>query len=138
MSLDQRITEYATLIALVLVLLTLFTSQRASRLEAITNDPDKTEDQAKKEKWLDGVIIVVTALLFATGLPLLIESIEHFHPRADSGPLRGGFSITWLLLIALIIWQVQLWRAARQLHKDIKTGLPLPAPADPGTAVGGG
>lgn len=124
MSLDTQITDYATLIALVLVLLTLFTSQRANRLEAVTNDPDRTEGQATNEIWLDGVLAAVTALLFATGLPLLVESIEDLHPLGDSGPLRGGFTITWLLLVALIIWQVQLWRGARQLRKDIEQGQP--------------
>jgi hypothetical protein len=125
MSLDERITNYATLIALVLVLLTLFTSQRASKLNEIKTDADRTEGQATQEMLLDAVIALATLLLFATGLPLLLDAIKHLHPFGHSGPLRGGFTITWLLLVVLVIWQALLWNAARKLRALIKNSQPV-------------
>ena len=123
MNLDQRITEYATLIALVLVLFTLFTSQRASTLNGLDAASTK-EPEAKQEVWLDGLLALVTFILFVTGVPLLVDSIKKLHPLAESGPLRGGFTITWLLLIALVFWQLQLWLRARGLLADIQANRP--------------
>jgi sterol desaturase/sphingolipid hydroxylase (fatty acid hydroxylase superfamily) len=119
-TLDGRITDYATLVALVLVLLTLFTSQRANTLTALERDTEVTQKQSFQEMVLDGVLGLVTLVLFATGLPLLWDAVTSYHPTGHSGPLRGGFTITWLLLIALVVWQVLLFRRAKTLQDKVK------------------
>jgi hypothetical protein len=48
---------------------------------------------------------------------LLIDSVEHLDLTGDSGPLRGAFILVWLLLIALIVWQISLCCAARGERK---------------------
>ena len=119
-TLDERITDYSTLVALVLVLVTLFTTQRANRLAEIDKDTNRKKAEATQEVWLDGAMVLVTTLLFASGLPLVLDSIKSFHATGTSGPLRGGFTITWLLVAVLIIWQATLWCRARQLRSLIR------------------
>ena len=119
-TLDERITDYSTLVALVLVLVTLFTTQRANRLAEIDKDTNRKKAEATQEVWLDGAMVLVTTLLFASGLPLVLDSIQSFHATGNSGPLRGGFTITWLLVAILIIWQATLWCRARQLRSLIR------------------
>lgn len=115
-SLDQRITDYATLIALVLVLITLFTTQRATRLDTVEKDTNRTRAQATQEIWLDGALAAITLLIFATGAPLLWDSITALNLGGNSGPLRSGFAITWVLLVVLIGWQVMLFRRAHKVR----------------------
>ena len=119
-TLDERITDYSTLVALVLVLVTLFTTQRANRLAEIDKDTNRKKAEATQEVWLNGAMVLVTTLLFASGLPLVLDSIKSFHATGNSGPLRGGFTITWLLVAVLIIWQATLWCRARQLRSLIR------------------
>jgi hypothetical protein len=123
MTLGDRITDFATLVALVLVLLTLFTSQRATKL-GVLNRPDTKLAEAWQEVFLDTSIAIVTMILFATGLPLAFEAVEKLHPLSDSGPLQGAFAITWLMLIGLLAWQVALAVGAWKLRAAIKKNEP--------------
>lgn len=106
-TLNERIGDFADLVGLVLVLVTLFTQQRSGRIASLE------EAVSKKREWdvevaLNAVLFLVTLGLFVVGLPIVFECVESFHPFSDTGPLRGAFVLVWTLLIALMIWQISL------------------------------
>jgi uncharacterized membrane protein len=110
-TLNERIGDFADLVGLVLVLVTLFTQQRNSRIASLE------EGVSEKREWntevaLNVVLFLVTLGLFVVGLPIVFECVRSFHPRSDAGPLRGAFVIVWALLVALMIWQISLVCAA--------------------------
>jgi hypothetical protein len=113
--LDSRITDFATLVALVLVLLTLFTGQRAAAVLALREGARTKRRDAITELSLDLVLLAATALLFLIGLPIAVDATESLHPLAHSGPLRGAFVVTWLLLVGLVVWQWRILEDARKL-----------------------
>jgi hypothetical protein len=108
MTLDHRITDFATLVGLVLVLLTLFTGQRAGALRGLETSGQARKRDGVQELALDTVVLAFTVLLFLAGLPIAVEAVRMLHPLAYSGPLRGAFAITWLLLPGLVAWQAIL------------------------------
>ena len=82
MTLDTRITDFATLVALILVLLTLFTAQRSTRLNQLWADGSSGSKEAFWEIVFDLVLTVATVLLFLVGLSLVIEAAEAFQTHA--------------------------------------------------------
>lgn len=112
-TLNERIGDFAALVALVLVLVTLFTSQRSSHIEQMRHGTPQKGDWTT-EIWLNAILAIFTLGLFLTGLPLVIESAEEI--RRD-GPLHGAFVLVWLLLIVLVVWQVSLAVAGRDGRK---------------------
>lgn len=118
-TLNERIGDFGGLVGIVLVLATLFTQQRSEkRRELIVNSP--TEGDWVVEIFLNVVLAVATICLFAAGLPLVIDSVKGLDPVADTGPLRGAFAIVWVLLIALIAWQVVLAVGACKERKAVR------------------
>lgn len=113
-SLNERIGDFADLVGLVLVLVTLFTQQRSAKLSELQQGAIVSKRRIwTTEVYLDAVLLLVTIGLFAAGLPIVIECLTSLHPLRDTGPLRVAFTIVWALLIALIVWQASLALAAR-------------------------
>jgi hypothetical protein len=106
--LNQRIADFAGLVGLVLVLITLFTSQRQQVLDRITATAQKTSQPFTRELLLDLLLGATTTLLFLSGLPLCVDAASPFHPLSHDGPLRVAFLIVWALLPFLVVWQVSL------------------------------
>lgn len=101
----DRISDFAGLVGLVLVLITLFTSQRAAMLSELESSSTGKKHDATQEMCLLGLLLVITLLLFVAGLPVLAGAICGWHPRAFLGPLRAAFVLSWLLLVGLVGWQ---------------------------------
>jgi len=116
--LNQRIGDFAGLVGLVLVLITLFTSQRQEALRQLTASPQTSREPFTRELLLDGLLALTTVLLFLSGLPLFVDSASPFHPRSHDGPLRIAFLIVWALLPFLVIWQARLAWGARAARQD--------------------
>jgi hypothetical protein len=127
MSLDDRIRAFAGLVGLVLVLITLFTNLRATALRDLRSGPHGKREDAEQERRLNKTLLVFTMLLFAAGLPLVWDTVTNYHPRADSGPLRSAFVLSWLLLLGLMAWQISLVCDARELVSKLP-------PRNPGTS----
>jgi hypothetical protein len=117
--LDGRITDFASLVGLVLVLLTLFTSQRATAIRELPASATAHKIDGVQEVVIDAVLVIFTCLLFVVGLPISVDAVKHLHPLAFSGPLRGAFVITWILLPGLAFWQtvlvIRAWRLLPEL-----------------------
>jgi hypothetical protein len=107
-SLNERIGDFAALVGVVLVLVTLFTQQRSSRLGDLSGRVVLERRDWTTELYLDTALLLVTVGLFLAGLPIVVEAAKSFHPLRETGPLRGAFALVWALLIALIVWQASL------------------------------
>jgi len=103
----------------VLVLITLFTDPRATNLRELRESASAKKPDALQEMWLLAALFVVTAALFMSGLPVVVDAAKGWHPRASTGPLRSAFIISWALLLALIAWQAALWTTALQRYKEL-------------------
>jgi drug/metabolite transporter (DMT)-like permease len=118
----SRIQDFAGLVALVLVLITLFTSQRATTVGDLSTRPNAKKRDATQEFGLLAGLLVVTGLLFIAGLPLFHAALTHWHPRASDGPVRSAFALSWLLLVGLVAWQgwllVRAFRVREQLPQE--------------------
>jgi hypothetical protein len=111
---DKSLADFAGLVGLILTLITLFTGLRDSEvrtLEAGVNDAT-TRTQLGREIWLNRSLAAMTALLFAAGLPLYVETARSF-TVAWQHAIRLGFLIVWPLLIPLVVWQLSIARRAR-------------------------
>jgi uncharacterized membrane protein YgdD (TMEM256/DUF423 family) len=110
-TLDDRIVAFAALVGLILVLLTLFTSQRNSHIQELSaGTPDRRDWTT--EIWLNAVVAVFTISLFVAGMPTFIASAEHLDVLRIDGSLELAYVLVWLLLIGLVFWQGSLVQAA--------------------------
>lgn len=115
----ERIRSFASLVGLVLVLITLFTNQRAATLRELGTGSAGKKQDATQEMYLLASLLVVTLLLFLVGLPVVSGSVDGWHPRAFLGPLRAAFFLSWLLLLGLVGWQGLLLSRATKLRADL-------------------
>jgi hypothetical protein len=54
--------------------------------------------------------------VFIAGLPLAVRALRGLHPLAEGGPLRAVFVLAWVLVAALVVWQVRLAIDAARLR----------------------
>jgi len=116
MNLLKEISDFGTLVGLLLTLATLLTANRASALAALYSAADLTSSARWREVALDALLSVFTTLVWLGGLPLAIHAAAQLHPLGPGGPLRSVFVLAWVLLLGLIGWQVSLTRKAWKLR----------------------
>lgn len=116
MNLSQEISDFGTLVGLLLTLATLLTANRASALAALYSASDLTSSAKRREIALNALLAVFTTLVWLGGLPLAIRAARQLHPLASGGPLRSVFVLAWVLLLGLIGWQVSLTKKACKLN----------------------
>ena len=113
--LDGEIADFGGLVGLLLALATLLTANRAAALATLETATDLSQDDKGREVVLDLALAVLTGLVFLAGLPLAVRAARGLHPLAHGGPLRGVFVLAWVLLLALIGWQLSLANAVSKL-----------------------
>lgn len=107
--LEERIRGFAELVSLLLVLLTLFTAQRATAVDRLWGAADDVHPL--RETLLSLTLAITTIVVFVLGLRLWLDATGHFSLWARR-PLVSAYVATWLLLVPLIGWQLSLfWRA---------------------------
>jgi uncharacterized membrane protein len=119
MSVNDEIGDLASLVGLLLALVTLLTANRSAALDRLRKSPHPTRTEAAWEFALDAGLAVVTALVFLAGLPLWLRTIDSFHPLQDGGAVRSVFVIAWALVVPLVVWQANLARSAWTLRRKI-------------------
>jgi hypothetical protein len=115
MSLSGEIGDFGSLVGLLLALTTLLTANRASALAELNKAADLDRGDKWREVVLDAGLALITTLVFLAGLPLAVRAAHGLHPLAHGGQLRSVFVLVWVLLVALVLWQVRLAIAAAQL-----------------------
>ena len=111
MSLNGEIGDFAGLVGLLLALATLLTANRSSTLDTIKKSASPERADVIREIVLDSGLAFVTALVLAAGIPLWIRAVRDLHPLAHGGPLRSVFTLSWILLVCLVGWQINLVRS---------------------------
>lgn len=111
---DGAIGDFASLVGLILTLITLFTGMRDAEVRSLElgTKTDEALARLRREVWLNGILAAVTLLLFTTGLPLYVRTWAHF-PTSSDHSIRWGFLIVWPLLVPLATWQIAITRRAR-------------------------
>jgi len=108
----SEIRDFSSLVGLVLALATLLTANRAAAFDVIRRSSHPRRRDLDREIAMNAGLAVVTGLLLLAGLPLWIWAVRALHPLAHGGPLRSAFALTWVLLCALVAWQLSLTRRA--------------------------
>ena len=114
-ALAKEIGDFGALVGLLLALATLLTANRATTLADLRNATDITKAQRLSELTLDALLAGTTILVWLAGLSLAVRAVSHLHPLADGGGLRSVFALTWIMLLGLVGWQLDLTRRAYAL-----------------------
>jgi hypothetical protein len=118
-TLATQIGDFGALVGLLLTLATLLTANRAAALGDLRSATDITRRQRVTELGLDTSLAATTFLVWLAGLSLAVRSASQLHPLADGGGLRAVFVVTWILLLGLISWQLDLVRRAFRLKPSV-------------------
>jgi hypothetical protein len=119
--LENRIEDAAVLVALVLVLLPVFTATRESTLIALRSDAEAEESDATRQIVLTGSVAFFTLITFLAGLPLWLDVLCELSPTSASGASRSLFALAWLLLLGLLWWQGSLICRACELRSKLES-----------------
>jgi hypothetical protein len=112
-SLGEQVSEAANLLGLLLALVTLFTSEQARRL----GDERGREGGARPQRLISVRYVCVglgatTAAALAFLGPLMLDVLGAVGGD-EWEPLFGVFALTYLLLVALLAWQIVLGMRTR-------------------------
>ena len=116
MTLTEEIAAFGGLVGLLLALATLLTANRARAVAELGKAADFGHGDKWREFGLAVALAAVTALVFLAGLPLALRALDDLHPLAEGGPLRAVFVLAWLLVAALVAWQVSIAVGAARLR----------------------
>ena len=118
MTVDERIGDVAGLAGFLLALAAFFANSQENALRELRASATPTRREATRQLVVDAALAAVTLLAFLAGLPLWLDAVWHLHPLAASGGVRSIFVVAWLLLLALVAWQLALvWRVAALRRK---------------------
>jgi hypothetical protein len=109
------VSNASTLLGLLLVLVTLFTSEQAKSLD---NERSRAGGGRRSAYRRIGAIAVALAIVTATSLVSLwplAGDVKSLCCGLEWDPILGVFELVWILLLPLLIWQFGLawsaWRA---------------------------
>lgn len=108
--LDKHITDLGGLIALVLALVTVFTTIRSTRAAARRSQVGLKREAVLGELLLDIGLFVLTLGVIVAASPLFVGSVNHLAFAHQRGVLRSTFALVWILLIPLAAWQLTILR----------------------------
>lgn len=108
MDLAQQVGDVASLIGLLLALDTLFTAEQSRRLEK-----ELIRDGGPRSEILRSVLVlsIGLAVLTATTIVMLWPLVQDVLATVGDGPwnpVLGIFVVTYVLLVALVVWQTSL------------------------------
>jgi hypothetical protein len=117
-NLPDQIGQAADLVGLLLALITLFTSDRADRLRE-----ERGAEGGPKRQRVRAILGAAVGLASVT-LVAVISLLSLAHKGIDAlfdgsaGPVVSVFLLVWVLLIALVVWQVLIVTGAIRLYRS--------------------
>jgi hypothetical protein len=118
-TLVEQVRDAANLLGLLLALDTLFTTEQARRLaEQRAREGGARADALRGLQWTALGLAVLTAGSLAILAPLMRGVIGAIGDD-DWEPVLGVFGLTYLLLVGLLVWQVQLIVRAHRTQEAI-------------------
>lgn len=107
-TLSDQVNTASTLVGLLLALNTLFTAEQARRLsDERLRTGGARRDKLRTIRWTSIALALVTIAALASLFPLFRDVIEAVGTRQWQSVL-AVFELTWLLLVALAVWQISL------------------------------
>jgi O-antigen/teichoic acid export membrane protein len=113
----DRVSSASTLLGLLLVLVTLFTSEQARSLEVEQHRAGGAQAGSYKRIALTTSGLALVTLASLISLSSLAWDILRLCCGQDWDPALAVFLLVWLLLIPLAVWQVSVARRAWKLRK---------------------
>jgi hypothetical protein len=112
-TLDEQVAQAASLLGLLLALDTLFTTEQARRLAEERRRVGGAKPEALRVVFLTclGLASVTTAAV-ASLTPLVVDVVGTLGDP-EWQPVFGVFLLTYVLLVALTVWQIALTNRAR-------------------------
>lgn len=109
-TLSDQVADAASLVGLLLALVTLFTSEQSRRLaDERSRQGGARPDRLRSVRYACLGLGAVTAGALAFLLPLVVDVIGAVGDD-EWEPVLGVFVLTYLLLVALLCWQVAIGR----------------------------
>jgi hypothetical protein len=114
-TISERIGQASTLLGLLLVLVTLFTSEQARSLDAERRREGGASQGARKR--IIAICVALSAVTVASFLVLapLVWDIANALVDGHADSLQGVFCLVWLLLVPLGGWQISIAIGARRI-----------------------
>lgn len=109
----DRVGDFAQLVSLLLVFITIFTQQRAARLHTLWG-ASPTRGEAGRATALNLALAVGTFFVLLSGVRLWLDALDELCliPATGEQAARTLFFLAWLFLATLVLWQLYLaWDA---------------------------
>ena len=107
-TLADQVGQASNLVGLLLVLLTLFTSEQTRRLAEERKSTGGADPKVLAQiRWLSVGLALVTVASIAVLFPVVRSVIAAIGTSAFT-PVLAIFALVWTLLIALIVWQLSI------------------------------
>jgi hypothetical protein len=111
----DRIGQASSLVGLLLVLVTVFTSEQARALEAERQrEGGATPGARRRIMAISLSLVAVTVAALLALVPLLLDVVRAWM-AGHRNPLHIVFALVWLLLAPLSGWQLSIALAARRI-----------------------
>lgn len=108
-NLEQQVGETVELIGVLVALITLFTLEQERRLDQeYVREGGQRKDVLKRVRNITIGLCVSTGLAVVVLFPLFKGTFETIDFGASVSAVLSVFSLVWVLLIALLIWQIGL------------------------------
>lgn len=115
MTLVGRVGDASTLVGVLLVLITLFTSEQARALDVERHrDGGPRLSALRRVAAVAAVLAVVTAISWLTLVPLGLDVVRTCC-SGSSEPVLQIFDLVWMLMVPLVVWQVLVALGALRL-----------------------
>lgn len=117
-TINDRIAQASTLVGLLLVLVTLFTSEQARSLEVERRRQGGASPEARKRIMVISLCLAAVTVLSFVSLAPLVWDISNAWVDGHGNSLQAVFGLVWLLLAPLGTWQLSIAFSAFRLSRD--------------------
>jgi hypothetical protein len=116
-SIGDQIGQAANLVGLLLALITLFTSDRAERLRSERSASGGPKRERVREILAAGVGLALVTAAATASLASLAHKAALAALHSTNDPVVFVFLLVWVLLVALIAWQLVIVTGAAKLRR---------------------
>lgn len=113
----DRVSSASTLVGLLLVLVTLFTSEQARSLEVEEHRTGGAQPGSYRRIALTAVALALVTLTSLLSLSTLVWDVLRLCCGSGWDSTLAVFLLVWVLLIPLCVWQVSVGRRAWRLWR---------------------
>jgi hypothetical protein len=120
LTLSERVASASTLLGLLLVLVTLFTSEQSRSLEMEEQRTGGAQPGSYRRIALTAIGLALVTLTSLGSLASLVWDVVRLCCRGGWDSTLAVFVLVWLLLVPLSVWQLSVGRHAWKLWKKAR------------------